>query len=78
MRLFGLDLPVPDHTTFSRRGTNLAIASALVRTDGPVTVVIDSTGLEGVRQGRVAPRKAWKLGAPELEKAALGRRSRHR
>lgn len=46
MRLFGLNLPVPDHTTFSRRSANLEVASALVRTDGPVSVVIDSTGLK--------------------------------
>ncbi|PWC60774.1 transposase [Azospirillum sp. TSH7] len=46
MRLLGLDLPVPDHTTFSRRSANLEVASALARTDGPVRVVIDSTGLK--------------------------------
>ncbi|CAO3363617.1 IS5 family transposase [Azospirillum palustre] len=51
MRLLGLDLPVPDHTTFSRRSTDLAVASALVRTDGPVTVVIDSTGLKVFGRG---------------------------
>ena len=45
IRLLGLDLPVPDHTTFSRRSANLEVASALARTDGPVSVVIDSTGL---------------------------------
>ncbi|KAA0676964.1 IS5 family transposase [Roseomonas genomospecies 6] len=46
MRLLGLDLPVPDHTTFSRRSANREVASALARTDGPVSVVIDSTGLK--------------------------------
>ncbi|MDR6775656.1 transposase [Azospirillum sp. BE72] len=51
MRLLGLDLPVPDHTTFSRRSTNLAVASALARTDRPVTVVIDSTGLKVFGRG---------------------------
>ncbi|MCW2239533.1 IS5 family transposase [Azospirillum canadense] len=45
MRLLGLDLPVPDHTTFSRRSADLAVAAALTSTDGPVAVVIDSTGL---------------------------------
>ena len=29
MRLLGLDLPVPDHTTFSRRSADLKVASAL-------------------------------------------------
>ena len=29
LRLLGLDLPVPDHTTFSRRSANLTVAKAL-------------------------------------------------
>ena len=46
MRLLGLTLPVPDHTTLSRRSADLEIAAALSSTDGPVSVVIDSTGLK--------------------------------
>jgi hypothetical protein len=46
MRLLGLDLPVPDHTTFSRRSADLTIASTLSKAGGPVNVVIDSTGLK--------------------------------
>jgi transposase len=46
LRLLSLDLPVPDHTTFSRRSANLAIANALTTAGGPVNVVIDSTGLK--------------------------------
>ena len=46
LRRLGLDRPVPDHTTFSRRSANREMASALATTDGPVTVVIDSTGLK--------------------------------
>jgi transposase len=46
LRLLGLDLPVPDHTTFSRRSANLAVAKALSAGSGPVNVVIDSTGLK--------------------------------
>ena len=51
MRLLGLDLPVPDHTTFSRRSATLEMASALAATDGPITVVIDSTGLKVFGKG---------------------------
>jgi len=51
MRLLGLDLPVPDHTTFSRRSADREVASTLARTDGPVTVVIDSTGLKVFGKG---------------------------
>jgi transposase len=46
LRLLGSDLPVPDHTTFSRRSANLTVAKALSTASGPVNVVIDSTGLQ--------------------------------
>ena len=46
MGLLGLDLPVPDHTTFSRRSANLTVTKALSAASGPVNVVIDSTGLK--------------------------------
>ncbi|HYH36971.1 MAG TPA: IS5 family transposase [Azospirillum sp.] len=51
MRLLALDLPVPDHTTFSRRSADLEVVAVLARTDGPVTVVIDSTGLKVFGKG---------------------------
>jgi hypothetical protein len=67
MGLLGLDLPVPDHTTFSRRSADLSVASALKRTDGPVTVVIDSTGLKVFGAGEWQqekhggkPRRTWR------------------
>ena len=44
--LLGLELPVPDHTTFSRRSADLGVATALKKADEPVHVVIDSTGLK--------------------------------
>ena len=46
--LLGLDIGIPDHTTFSRRSPGLALATALAqaqRTE-PVHVVIDATGLK--------------------------------
>lgn len=51
MRLLGLTLPVPDHTIFSRRSADMAVAAALSSTDGPVSVVIDSTGLRVFGKG---------------------------
>ena len=44
--LLGLSLAVPDHTTFSRRSTGLALVAPLLPTNGPVHVVLDSTGLK--------------------------------
>src|SRR3954447_5521238 len=44
--MLGLDLPVPDHTTFARRSARLPLTTALKKPKGPVTVVIDSSGLK--------------------------------
>src|SRR3712207_5471440 len=46
--LLGLDIGVPDHTTFSRRSPGLMLAKALAQAQrsGPVHVVIDATGLK--------------------------------
>src|SRR3954470_953658 len=44
--LLGLDLPVPDHTTLSRRAARLAPVLPTALPAGPVTLVIDSTGLK--------------------------------
>ena len=46
--LLGLDIGVPDHTTFSRRSPGLTLASSLAQAQrtGPVHVVINSTGLK--------------------------------
>jgi hypothetical protein len=51
MRLLNLDLPVPDHTTFSRRSVDLTVAKAFGTASGPVNVVIDSTGLKVLGAG---------------------------
>jgi len=51
MDLLGLDLLVPDHTTFSRRSADLGVATALKKASGPVHVVTDSTGLKVVGAG---------------------------
>src|SRR5215204_2231288 len=46
--LLGLDIGVPDHTTFSRRSPGLTLARSLAQAQrtGPIHVVIDSTGLK--------------------------------
>src|ERR687894_1371203 len=46
--LLGVEIGVPDHTTFSRRSPGLALANALAQAQrsGPVHVVIDATGLK--------------------------------
>src|SRR5215211_7318739 len=46
--LLGVEVGVPDHTTFSRRSPGLALAGSLAEAQrtGPVHVVIDATGLK--------------------------------
>jgi Transposase DDE domain len=42
----GLDLPVPDHTTLSRRARTLAVAPQARTAGGPVHLLVDSTGVK--------------------------------
>jgi hypothetical protein len=52
LALLGLALPVPDHTTLSRRGRAFAGLQARVKAStGPTHLVLDSTGLELFGQG---------------------------
>ena len=52
LRLLGLELTVPDHSTLSRRERAFAGHQPRVRTStGPVHLVLDSTGLELFGQG---------------------------
>jgi len=45
LRLLGLDLPVPDHTTLSRRGETLVVPQPRSRSGAePVHLLVDSTG----------------------------------
>lgn len=67
MELMGLNLPVPDHTTLSRRQATVQIPSFAQDTTEPVHVVVDSTGLkvygEGewkVRQHGYSKRRTWR------------------
>ena len=52
LRLLGLALTVPDHSTLSRRGRAFAGRQPRVRAgNGPIHLVLDSTGLELFGQG---------------------------
>ena len=46
LALMGLDLPVPGHTTLSRRTGTLAVAPHTRTASGPVHLLVDSTGLK--------------------------------
>jgi hypothetical protein len=66
LRLLGLELPVPDHTTLSRRSRAFANRRPQVVPHGPLHLLIDSTGLklfgkgewESEKHGRA--RRSWR------------------
>jgi transposase len=67
IQMLGLDLPVPDHTTLSRRSARLSLTTALKKPKGPVNVVIDSSGLKIFGAGEWLhekhggkPRRSWR------------------
>jgi hypothetical protein len=65
--LLRADVTVPDYTTLCRRGKTLEVSLAVSRGEGPLGIVVDSTGLkvygEGewkVRQYGYAKRRIWR------------------
>jgi transposase len=65
--LMGIDLPVPDHSTVSRRAKKLDVVLPVRKTSSSRHVVIDSTGVkvygEGewkTRQHGVSKRRTWR------------------
>src|SRR3954449_3173541 len=67
LELMGLDLPVPDHSTLSRRARTLAVAPAARTASGPRHLLVDSTGLKLGGPGEwliekhgTKRRKAWR------------------
>ncbi len=62
LQLLGMALPVPDHTTLSRRGRAFAGRQPRVQPGGgPVHLVLDSTGLELFGQGEWCAAKHSRL-----------------
>lgn len=54
LRMLGLDqlqLPVPDHSTLSRRAQSLEVTTQTNQTGGPFHSIVDSTGLQIVGEG---------------------------
>ena len=65
--LLGVDLRIPDHTTFSRRGDGLTLLTKPVERDEPLHLLIDSTGLKMYGEGEWLeekygrrPRRHWR------------------
>jgi hypothetical protein len=67
MRMLGIDLPVPDHTTLSRRACGLSVQSHRGSGTGDLHLIVDSTGLKLRGAGEwlfekhgTAKRRSWK------------------
>ena len=65
--LLGLDLPIPDHTTFSRRGGGLRVLPQRVERTEPLDLLIDSTGVKIYGEGEwlnqkhgIRSRRRWR------------------
>ena len=54
LRIMGLDLESPDHTTLSRRGQGLALDLRPISPEGPIHLLIDSSGLAAFGEGEWA------------------------
>ncbi|MCA9321613.1 MAG: IS5 family transposase, partial [Planctomycetes bacterium] len=70
--LMGLHLDVPDHTTLSRRSKTLKPRLRTPKTNGPIDLIIDSTGLSIVGQGQWAAAKHGQRGQQGWMKLHLG------
>jgi hypothetical protein len=69
IKIMGLDLAVPDYSTFSRRGAGLVLPmETRAQTNDPIHLVVDSTGLKIFGEGEwlenkhktKAKRKSWR------------------
>ncbi len=70
--LMGTDLEAPDHTTLSRRSQRLDLALDNIPAQGPLHLIVDSTGLSIVGEGEWAAAKHGKRGKRGWKKLHLG------
>ena len=72
LKLMGLDLTAPDHTTLSRRGSKLEVALRRQVPAGPIHLIVDSTGLKITGQGQWAAAKHGARGIRAWRKLHVG------
>lgn len=68
LHLMGLELPVPDFSTLSRRAIGLSVVDDRSKSSGPITLIVDSTGLkihrgsgwQETKHGSGKTRKSWR------------------
>ena len=72
LKLMGVDLEVPDHTTLSRRSASLEVSLGACASGGPIDLIIDSSGLAVVGEGEWAAAKHGGKGRRGWKKLHLG------
>ncbi len=72
LSLMDVDLEAPDHTTLSRRSRRLDIALHRVPANGPLHLIVDSTGLSIMGEGEWAAAKHGGRGQRGWKKLHLG------
>src|SRR4051812_21725348 len=77
LQLLGLDLPVPDHSTLSRRAETLVVPRAKAGR-APVHLVVDSTGLKCCGPGEWLVEKHGSRTRRSWRKLHIGAQAPHR
>jgi hypothetical protein len=73
LKLMNLTLPCPDHTTLSRRNATVVVRRKINRApQGPVDVIVDSTGLKVCGQGEWHGQKHGEKKAKRWKKLHVG------
>ena len=71
LRLAGLDWPVPDDSTLCRRQKTLQVQIPYRRADGPLNLLVDSTGIKFLGDGEWQARKHGVQGRRQWRKVHL-------
>ena len=71
LKLAGLDWPVPDFSTLCRRQKTLAVQIPYRRADGPLNLLVDSTGIKFLGDGEWQVRKHGLQGRRQWRKVHL-------
>ena len=71
LKMAGLDWEVPDYTTICRRQKTLAVQIPYRRADGPLNLLVDSTGIKFLGDGEWQARKRGVHGRRQWRKVHL-------
>lgn len=71
LKMAGLDWAVPDYTTLCRRQKTLAVQIPYRRADGPLNLLVDSTGIKFLGDGEWQARKHGVQGRRQWRKVHL-------